>query len=383
MPTALVVDDDNAFEAFCLNQVEGVEGLDLVFARSDVEALSMLTHRRDLDVAVVTIDNPNLSGLELFRQLHQGRKMRIPRIALCDCNDLRLIRQAMAEGAVDFVAKPVVFSELAATILRVVEETERRRHAWRVEAQLSAIRRELEIAGEIQRHILRLEFPQRQDLVISARTWPAKEMGGDFYDCFTLEDGRLGLVVADVTGKGVPAAFFMAVAHTLIRATAVDGGTPGECLSQVNALLCRHNLPGMLVSVFYGMYDPADGLMTFANAGHPPPLLRDAEGGVRPIGGGEGVIVGVDADTPYPDGQLQLLPGETLLMYTDGVTEAFDRKHRQFGEERLLCWLAEQHETEPDALVDGLWDEVGQFTAGAEQSDDFTVMVIGRLDASR
>lgn len=382
MPTVLVVDDDHPFETFCREQLAGRQGgaepLELLFAHTDAAALALLEERRDLDLALVAVDNPGLSGLGLFHLLEgRGREHRLPRIALCGCNDARLMRLAMREGAADFLAKPVSFAELEESIRDVVAQTRRRRQAWHTEARLAALDRELAIAGEIQQHILRADFPRHPDLELHARTHPARGVGGDFYDFFDLPGGKLGVVMADVVGKGVPAAFFMAVAYTLIRMIASDGLPPGECLAQVNTLLCRHNVPGMLVSACYGVLEPRGGRFTFASAGHPP-LYRLTSGGVATtVEGGEGVVIGVQEGLTYPEGELTLGRGEALLFYTDGVTEAFDGERRPFGEERLRQWLAD-HPGSARELVEGVFGAVEAFVGGADPSDDLTVLALRR-----
>ncbi len=284
MPKTIVIDDDPETKRMFLDALAGAKGAgdnEFVFAVSEDEALGLLAARDDLDIAIVAIDSGKLNGMELFLRLDLDGA-RLPRIALTGKPDLEQLRRAWKEGASDFLVKPVEGAELLAALSRVYRECERRRKSWKNETDLAAIRREIEIAGEIQHHILPSRFPVTDGLDVFARTLPAKDMGGDFYDVFELADGKLGLVIADVTGKGIPAAFFMAVARTLIRATALHETKPGACLEQVNRLLCRHEVPGMFVSVFYGVLDAQTWALTFANGGHPPPLL------VTPVGGGEG-----------------------------------------------------------------------------------------------
>ena len=250
MPRTLVIDDDPHLQAL----ITANGGDDYCFAHSDEEALDILGRETDIDIAVVSIDGDNIGGMGLFRRL-KGERLRIPRIALTTGRDLAVIRRAMNEGAVDFLTKPVSLSDLQATIDKVYMDCEARRKAWRTESELAAIRREIDVAGDLQQRILPSDFPEREDFDVFARTTPAQEIGGDFYDFFELGPDKMALIVADVSGKGVPAAFFMAVARTLIRATATTQPEPGPCLQQVNKLLYQHTIPGMLVSVFYGILD--------------------------------------------------------------------------------------------------------------------------------
>ena len=298
MAKTLVIDDDPAAEAM----FSDAGGHAFVFARSDQDAIEILTSRDDLDIAIVAVDSEAISGMDLFLKL-DAKDARLPRIALRSVPDLNIFRQSLKEGAADFLVKPVSAVELSETLGRVYQVCERRRDSWKNETELSAIRREIEIASEIQRRILPRRFPAIEGVDVFARTLPAKDMGGDFYDLFVLPDGQIGLVIADVSGKGIPAAFFMAVSRTLIRATAFHEPGPGQCLEQVNRLLCRHDVPGMFVSVFYGVLDKATWRMTYANGGHPLPLLvRREEDEIVALEGGRGTLLGIDEDQVYEEG---------------------------------------------------------------------------------
>lgn len=390
MPKTIVIDDDPETRRMFLDALAGAEGAgggeagdnEFVFAASEDEALGLLRARDDLDIAIVAIDSEKLSGMDLFLRLDPD-DARLPRIALTGKPDLEQLRRAWKEGASDFLVKPVEGGELLAALSRVYRECERRRKSWKNETELAAIRREVEIAGEIQRRILPSRFPVTAGLDVFARTLPAKDMGGDFYDVFELPDGNLGLVIADVTGKGVPAAFFMAVARTLIRATALHETKPGACLEQVNRLLCRHEVPGMFVSVFYGVLDAQTWALTFANGGHPPPLLVTPVGGkegrIETLQGGAGTLLGIDEDQVYEEGSLTLDAGEGVYFYTDGLTEAFDSDHIPFGEERLSGCLSANATGSASDLAGAVTAAIAGFVGDAPQHDDITNLVIKRV----
>ena len=382
MPKTLVMDDDPSVEALLSEHRDSLASTgshEFLFARTDAEAMEVLATAKDLDIAVVAIDSDTLSGMGLFRQLGDAR-VRIPRIALTRSRDLAAIRRAMNDGAADFLTKPISLDDLSVTIDKVFEGCEGRRRAWRTEAQLAAIRREIDIAGDIQQRILPTRFPADGTLDIFARTTPAKEIGGDFYDFFEVAAGRLGIVVADVSGKGVPAAFYMAVARTLIRATATTGSGPAACLEQVNSLLCQHDIPGMFVSVFYGILDTGTWQMAFSNGGHLPPyLIRQRDRRVRALDGGDGVVLGVQEGLPYEEAVVTLEPGDALFFYTDGLTEAFDVDRNQFSDERLIDYLLENRSQSAHALAADVFAFVDVFTGGAPQSDDITSLVIKRF----
>lgn len=377
MPRTLVIDDDPIFEALCLQP--GDAGNEFIFARDDETARDLLANAADLDIALVNVDSDNLGGLDLFKQL-AGVRVRIPRIALLSRRDLETARKAMNDGAADFLVKPVERADLLSTIERVFKSCEERRQAWRNEAKLSAIQREITIAEEIQRRILPTEFENGLGYSLFARLASAKSMSGDFYDIFDLPEGRLGLVVADVSGKGIPAAFFMAVARTLLRATALTGTSPADCLTQANAVLCRHDIPNMFVSAFYGIFDPVTWTLTHASAGHQPPLLLDADGTVHELDPVDGLVLGVSEELPYSEAVLQLKPGEGLVVYTDGLSEAFNLKRQQFGEDRAVGVLAGLgRQTSALDIVDALFAAQESFMDGAERADDTTVLALRRL----
>ena len=385
MPKTLVVDDDPQVEALIgeysdtASQTDSPNPHQFILARNDDEAMSALKNADDLDIAAVAIDSDHISGMGLFHKLGDTR-VRVPRIALTRGDNLEAIRRAMNEGAVDFLTKPITLEDFTATLDKVFKDCEVRRESWRTEAQLAAIRKEIDIAGDIQKRILPNQFPTRDDLDIYAQVTPAKEMGGDFYDFFEISPGRMGLVVADVSGKGVPAAFFMAVARTLIRATGMAGGAPGECLGHVNNLLFHHNIPGMFVSVFYGILDTSTWEMSFSNGGHPPPYIVPGDGGdIRPLTGGDGVVLGIQEGLEYEQGSLALDKGDALFFYTDGLTEAFDAERNQFSDERLIDYLLTNRSLSAHAMAKNVFAFVNLFTEGAPQSDDITSLVIKRF----
>ena len=376
MPRTLVIDDDHHLQALIAENRRD----DFSFAFSDEEALEILSTDSSIDIALVSIDSDNIGGMGLFRRLKGERKLRIPRIALTGGSDLQVIRKAMKDGAVDFLTKPVSADDLQATIDKVFQDCEARRKAWRTESELAAIRREIDVAGDLQQRILPRNFPDREDLDVFARTTPAQDIGGDFYDFFELGDDKLGLIVADVSGKGVPAAFFMAVARTLIRAVAFTQHEPGPCLEQVNRLLYPHNIPGMFVSVFYGILNTESWEMNYANGGHLPPYLIPGDGGeIRALSGGDGVVLGIQDEIPYEQDSVVIDPGGALFFYTDGVTEAFDINRNQFSDERLIDYLLENRSLSAHALTENAFAFVNLFTGDAPQSDDITSLVIKRF----
>jgi sigma-B regulation protein RsbU (phosphoserine phosphatase) len=241
------------------------------------------------------------------------------------------------------------------------------------QAQLKA---ELDVARALQIAILPSSFPLRPGCDGAARMIPATTMGGDFYDFIELPDGRVGLVMADVSGKGVPAAFFMAVARTNLRELAAHYIEPGACLAHTNDVLLSQNPMDLFVTVFYCMFDATTGRLSYSNGGHNPPYLRRADGSVEALGGIGGLVLGVMPGIDYPNHTAQLLPGDRLVLYTDGVTEAFSPAGEVYGTQRLIAEVKTHGTESAAALVERICSSVTAFAGAAPQSDDITLTVL-------
>lgn len=241
------------------------------------------------------------------------------------------------------------------------------------------IESELNIAHDIQMGLLPKTFPpfpDRHEFDLFATMHPAKEVGGDFYDFFFVDQTHLCFVIADVSGKGVPAALFMAMSMTLIKATARYGLPPEELLFRVNNELARDNDSCMFVTTFFGILDTESGEMVYANGGHNPPLHLKRDGSVAWLTGSPCLMVGAMEGAPYKRERLLLEPGESLFLYTDGVTEAMNLQEELFSDGRLERDLAGLQGKGIKELVAGIMENIHDFTGGAPQSDDITMMVI-------
>jgi serine phosphatase RsbU (regulator of sigma subunit) len=235
------------------------------------------------------------------------------------------------------------------------------------------IEQELRTAHEIQQAFLPKEVPMLPGWQLVAYYQPAREVGGDFYDFIQFEDGQLGLVIGDVTGKGVPAALVMATVHTMLRTAAREISPPSEVLAQVNELLYAETPPEMFVTCFYAVLEPASGRLRYANAGHEPPF-RLREGSAAELWA-TGMPLGMMPDKRYEEHETSLAAGERLLFYSDGLVEAHDPARVMFGFPRLQALLAEH--TETPALIDVLLSELYRFTGeGQEQEDDVTLLIL-------
>ena len=218
-------------------------------------------------------------------------------------------------------------------------------------------------------------FPDRSEFDIFAILAPAKEVGGDFYDFFFIDDDHLCFAVGDVSGKGVPASLFMAVTKTLFRATAGNGGTPGEILARLNAEICRDNESCMFVTLFCAILNIRTGQVDYGNGGHNLPYHLHQRG-VSPLESLGGRVLGLVEQSPYASGRMVLAPGEALLLYTDGVTEAMNPSETLYSDQRLAEFLASNRGSSPRQIIGDLIGDVKQFAGGAPQSDDITVLAL-------
>jgi len=233
---------------------------------------------------------------------------------------------------------------------------------------------EMEVAKSIQQDFLPKNGPAVRGFDTYALNVPAKEVGGDFYDFIDLGDGRSGLVIADVSGKGVPGAIYMVLSRTVLRATSVKASSPAQAVAEANRLIYETSDSGMFVTLFYAILDPATGKLTYANAGHNPPMLL--RGGAIAELGGKGIALGATDDTTPEEKDLVLNAGDIILFYTDGVTEANGLGGELYGEERLRTTLNRLAGSSAMEIVEGIKKDVLEFTKGEVQFDDITLMVL-------
>ena len=248
-----------------------------------------------------------------------------------------------------------------------------------VTSQKDRMEGELNVASGIQQGIIPNTFPpfpERDEFSLYAHMTPAKEVGGDFYDFFFIDDDHLGLVIADVSGKGAPAALFMMATKIMVKNRAQLGGTPAEVLADVNQQLCEGNYENMFVTAWFGILEVSTGVLTTANAGHEYPALCHADGTFEFFKDKHGFVLGGMSGTKYREEVLTLQPGDTLFVYTDGVTEATDRDLHLFGTERLLETLNVSPHAAPDELLGNMAASIHSFANGMEQADDITMLAL-------
>lgn len=357
---------------------------EFAFAHNGLEALQKLLETPDFDIILSDINMLEMDGLTLLAKVNELKNPAMKCIMVSAYGDMDNIRSAMNKGAFDFATKPIDLDDLSRTIEKAIEQVRYIRESQQEHNQLESIKNDLAIAGEIQQTILPRSFPPFPELTevvdIYASMTPAKDVGGDFYDFFQIDDERIGLVIADVSGKGVPASLFMAVSRTLLRATALRGISSAECLTYANKLLCKESLDSMFVTVFYGIYHYKTGMMDYTNAGHNPPYLLRGGRTVECLSVSSNFVVGVFDDIEFESNTLTFGIGDTLLLYTDGVTEAFNDKREQFSESNLQDILASMHESSSaKEVVTSVLQSVKTFSGDYPQSDDITLLSLQRI----
>ena len=258
---------------------------------------------------------------------------------------------------------------------RVQKQNRSLREALTAKNALIAIQRELDIAARVQLSLLPPPLPANPVFELCGMMKPAKEVGGDFYDFFRIDECHVGIAIADVSGKGVPAALFTVMARTVLRATVRIMESPGQVLERVNDFLERNNAEELFVTFFYGVLDERTGNFTFANGGHNPPLLVDEQGAV-PLELTGGVALGMFNGLEYDEAQINLAAGNRVVFVTDGVTEAFNNSDEEYGDERFIAAAGALPEQEAEADVRDIVCGVEEFVGDAPQFDDITCVVL-------
>ena len=377
----LVVDDEPDLEILITQKFRKrirERDLDFVFAGNGQEALAKLESNGGMDVVLTDINMPVMDGLTLLSNLRQRHPM-LRSVIVSAYGDMSNIRMALNRGAFDFVTKPIDFRDLEITLDKTIREAVAQKEAAADRERLLAIQKELDVAREIQESIVPREFPpypEREELSIHASMLPAKEVGGDFFDFFVIDRDRIGFAIGDVSGKGVPAALFMAVSRTLLRATASRGSAPDECMRQVNQILHQDSISSMFVTCFYGVLNTRTGEIHYSNGGHNLPYILRTDGRVEAMEPFGGLILGAFKHSAYETGEITLQPGDCIFLYTDGITEAMNPDGEQFSNERLVESLQRVNGSPVEDIVGKVIDNVKEFTAGATQSDDMTVLAV-------
>ena len=360
-PRTLIADDQpDVIEA--LRLLLKREGYQIEAAHSPGAVLERLA-ARDYDLLLMDLNyaRDTTSGEEGLDLLARIRKLdsELPVVVMTAWGSVPLAVEAMRRGAQDFVQKPWDNSQLLSTLRNQIEAR-------------AAVRDEMSEAVATQQALLPQSIPQIPGFDISVSWMPAREIGGDYLDLIRLGERRLGIGVGDVVGKGLPAALLMSNLQAAVRTLAPDVQSPRRLAARVNRLVSANTSAQKFITLFYGVLDARR--LIYTNAGHNAPMLVRAAGDSRRLDSG-GVVLGVFPDWSYEQAEVELAPGDRLLLFSDGVSEAENRAGAQFGEERLLDLLVRHRSLDATRLRKRIMAEVADFSGGRLQ-DDATLVVI-------
>jgi sigma-B regulation protein RsbU (phosphoserine phosphatase) len=381
---ALLVVDDNDDNRYTLtHRLKRIGYSNLTTAVNGREALDRLA-AQSFDLVLLDIMMPEMNGYEVLERIRADARLRqVPVIMVSAVDELESVVRCIELGAEDYLPKPFNPTLLRA---RVGASLEKKRLRDEVVRHLERVEQELAAARDIQLSMVPHDFPApspERPVEVFATLEPARQVGGDLYDFFPTEDGRLAVVVADVSDKGAPAALFMARTKTLARmvvgllrpptgaVTAIE-----DIVARVNRELCRDNAHGMFVTLFLALLDLATGRLEYVNAGHNVPYLVAPGTGVVALAGPRCKPLGIRAGFAFASGTATLEPGACLFLFTDGITEAMDADGTLFSEERLEATLAPLAGQPPRAVVDAVIAAVRGFAGAAPQSDDIAAMAL-------
>ena len=350
-----------------------------LFAGNGDEALEQLDQNQDIQILISDINMPRMDGLTLLDHLSE-RNADLRSIIVSAYGDMKNIRQAMNRGAFDFITKPLDFEDLRVTIERSRNNLLKWRRAMEARDRLMELEYELSMASRMQKAILPTTFPDGPDHEIHGCMNPAHEVSGDFFDVINLDQGRIGVAIADVSGKGVPAALFMMSSRTILKAAAIGLQEPASVLEEVNSLIHKDNENTMFITLLYAVYDPRTGLLTYANGGHCNPLLLHPQQGCTELPSTQGVALGLSQDHVYQETTVTVPPGGTVVMYTDGVSEAMNSDEQEFGEERLRILLQDKRPAGAQQANSMILEAVREHTGGIRQFDDITCLTLHRKE---
>jgi len=371
MKPRILIADDQPDLLDALKLLLKGQGIEFDAVTSPDAALNAL-NSRPFDLVLMDLNytgdtTSGREGIDLLARV-QAVDALLPVIVMTGWGSVDLAVEAMRRGVRDFVQKPWDNAQLLTTLHKEIEAGRARRR------EEAAERRELSEALKIQQRLLPQQVPEIEGWELAVSWQPANGVGGDCFDMIRLGDTRLAISIADVVGKGIPAALLMSNLQAAVRAFASEAVEPQALCHQVNRILCGNIAEGRFISFFYSVLDAPTGVMTYTNAGHYLPMLVRADGAVERLGAG-GPVLGVLPDAEYEQAHVGIGPGDRLVMFTDGLTEARSAADEEFGEERLLDAAVAHRACSAPALQARLADSVATFTGGRLQ-DDATLIVL-------
>ncbi len=373
----LVVDDEVDLEPLVLQRMRRQirsGTYSFVFAHNGIEALEVLTRDKEIDMVLSDINMPQMDGLALLQQIPKVDP-NLRAVIISAYGDMKNIRTAMNRGAFDFVTKPLDFKDLQVTIERTLHHLAEWKEALQSRDKLVALQNELDVASQMQRSILPTRFPSGDNYEIYGDMEAARNVGGDFFDVLNLQDQKVGLAVADVSDKGVPAALFMMSSRTLLKGSAIGYmDDVAGLMTELNNLLVEDNEASMFVTLFYGVFNPHTGQFIYSNGGHNSPVIYHADGTTTMLPLTSGIALAVVPDLEFEMNTVTLAPGDTLVLYTDGVTEAMNGNKEEFETSRLLKIFEGNPPINAQHANEAVFQAVRDFVGDTPQSDDITCL---------
>ena len=346
------------------------------FALDGMDALQKLEANPDIGVILTDLNMPRMDGLTLLEKLADlDRPLRT--VVVSAYGDMDKIRVAMNRGAFDFVTKPVDFKDLETTTLKAATDLAAYRKALRSQQQAVSIQQELDVARRIQDAIIPASLPTPDGWQLYGFSAPAADVSGTFYDAFDLPDGRIGILMGDVGGRGVTTALLMAMGQTFVKSFLQQGVTPAACLAQLNSMLFADGLPHVGLRMVAGVIDPATGETVLANAGHTAPWLLRTSGSLDTTPE-EGSAVWEKADEAFVDQTTTLAEGDALVIVSSGMIRTANEAGASYSGERMASTLRDAPDARPTALIRHVVRSVQEHAGDQDPREDLTMLAIRR-----
>ena len=380
-PRILLADDQqDVLEALRL-LLKG-EGFVTETVNSPAAVLSTLSssqeHEFDLMLMDMNYTRDTTSGLEGLELIEQVRRLddTLPVVVMTAWGSIELAVESMREGGCDFIQKPWDNDRLLSVLHAQLERGRKLRQAKQERLAYERFQRfEFEEARRIQESLLPTRLPKIEGLDIAAAWQPMREVSGDYFDVIKLGEGKIAVCLADVEGKGLPAAMLMSNLQAAVRSLAPQALPPGEMVERLNRTMLQNSSGQKLITMFYAVIDVPNAMMSYVNAGHLPPLLMRRDGSHESLSTG-GAMLHIFADSTFEAAELRLTPGDRLLIFTDGVVECMNAAGDEFGEARLLQLLRGSRTSDAESLLQNVKRSATEFSGG-EFQDDMTMLALG------
>lgn len=350
------------------------KGYQVITTDNGIKALELLAKTKDIDVILLDVMMPEMDGYEVLTRIRQDPQLSdIPIIMISALDEIDTIAKCIEAGAEDYLLKPFNSALLSARIAAGLEKKQLRELEKK---RIDNILEELNVAQRIQLSLLPRRFPSSKKWELFARSIPAKEVGGDFYDFYEPSENKLIICIGDVSGKGIPAALLMAVSRTILYTLNKDEQNLNSYMQRTNQILLRDNESMMFVTLFFGIFDASNGKLTYINAGHLYPIVIRAGGKIEVVTAQNDPALGVIAEAQYHPRELTLEDGDKLFVYTDGVTDAINDAYIEFSLDNLKAILEETVGTSPIETIEKVVSAVMAFGKVPELVDDITCLAL-------